>query len=130
MIVLDTHAWIWWVADRERLSSAAARAIADSDAIGISAISSWEVAMLADRGRIELDRPVARWVRAALAADGRTVEVPLTSSIALAAAGLGEDGMHGDPADRFILATARDRGGRLVTKDGALRAFAPDDTLW
>jgi PIN domain nuclease of toxin-antitoxin system len=130
VIVLDTHAWIWWVADREQLSRAARDAIEASDEIGISAISAWEVTMLVERGRLELDRPVQRWVRQAVDADGRFVEIPLSTSIALRAAGLGRDGMHRDPADRFILASAHDRDARLVTKDRAIRAFAPDRTTW
>ncbi|MEV4422467.1 type II toxin-antitoxin system VapC family toxin [Patulibacter sp. NPDC049589] len=130
MIVLDTHAWIWWSADRDRLSTVARAAIDDAAEIGISAISAWEVAMLAERERIALDRPVASWVRQALTADPRTVEVPLTASIALQAVALGAEGMHADPADRFILASARHLGAALVTKDRALRAHDPARTVW
>jgi PIN domain nuclease of toxin-antitoxin system len=71
-----------------------------------------------------------RWVRAALAADPRTVELPLTAAIAVRAAGLGADGPHGDPADRFIYATARSHGASLVTRDAALRAHDPAHTVW
>lgn len=130
MIVLDTHVWLWWAADRARLSGPAADAIASADAVGIPAISAWEVAMLADRGRIELDRSPSAWVRRALSADARTVELPLTSTIAVGAAGLGAEGMHWDPADRFILATAVDHRALLVTRDTAIRTFAPDATVW
>ena len=70
MIVLDTHAWIWWRADPGRLSVSAARAIADADRIGVSSISVWELGMLIRRGRISLDRDVAHWVRQALADAG------------------------------------------------------------
>ena len=66
MIVLDTHAWIWWRADPARLSAPGARAIAEADRIGVSSISVWELGMLVRRGRISLDRNVARWVRQAL----------------------------------------------------------------
>ena len=47
MIVLDTHAWIWWATDRTRLSASASEAIAAADELGVSAVSAWEVAMLA-----------------------------------------------------------------------------------
>ena len=60
MILLDTHAWIWWRADPGRLSAPAAALIATTDRIGLSAISVWELAMLVRRGRISLDRDVAR----------------------------------------------------------------------
>lgn len=130
MIVLDTHAWVWWLAAPDRLSPGARDAIAGAAEIGVSAISAWEVAMLAERGRISLDRPAPRWVRAALSADPRTIELPLTSAIAVRAAQLGADGMHGDPADRFIYATARDRDAPLVTRDAALRAHDAAHTVW
>lgn len=130
MIVLDTHAWLWWAAAPDRLSPAARDAIDRADEIGVSAISAWEVAMLVERGRVSLDRPAARWVRAALDEDPRTVELPLTSVIAVRAAGLGTEGLHGDPADRFIYATARSVDASLVTRDAALRAHDPQRTVW
>lgn len=130
MILLDTHVWIWWSAERERLSAAARTAIDDADEVGVSAISAWEVAMLAGRERIELDRPVTTWVRQALSADSRTVEIPLSATVALQAAALGAEGLHGDPADRFILASARHLRAPLVTKDRALRTFDPEGTVW
>ncbi len=130
MVVLDTHVWLWWLAHPAKLSSAARGAIDAAGEIGIAAISAWEVAMLEDRGRIALDRPAARWVRDALAVDPRITAVPLTPVLAAEAAGLGREGMHGDPADRFIYATARDRRATLITRDEALRAFDPERTLW
>lgn len=130
MIVLDTHAWLWWVAAPERLSKRARSAIDDATDIGVSAISAWEIAMLERRRRITLDRPASRWVRAALAADPRVVELPLEASVAVAAASLSADGLPGDPADRFIYATAQSRGARLVTRDAALRAHDRRRTIW
>jgi PIN domain nuclease of toxin-antitoxin system len=130
MVVLDTHAWLWWLAAPENLSRAARDAIDAADEIGIAAISAWEVTMLEDRGRIALDRPAARWVRDALAADPRIVELPLTPAVAVAAARYGDPGLSIDFADRFIYATARDRRATLITRDEALRAFDSERTLW
>lgn len=130
MIVLDTHVWVWWAVDRTRLSEAARDAVESADELGVSAISAWEVAMLVDRGRIELDRPAAAWVRRALSADPRTIEIPLSAGIAVGAVALGANGMHGDPADRFILSTASHHEALLVTRDAAIRTFAPDRTVW
>lgn len=130
MIVLDTHAWLWWVAAPERLSATARAAIDDADEIGISAISAWEVAMLTRRGRISLDRPVERWVRAAFDADPRSIELPLSGRIAARAALLEGDALPSDPADRFIYATARDLDAKLITRDTQLRAFDGKRTLW
>jgi PIN domain nuclease of toxin-antitoxin system len=129
VVVLDTHAWLWWVADRERLSDAARDAVDGSEAIGVAAISCWEVAMLELRGRIALDRELERWVREALAQPG-VVALPLTPKIALGAALLEREEFAGDPADRLIYATARDRGAPLVTRDARIREFDPRGTVW
>ena len=56
MIVLDTHAWIWWVAVPDKLSARAHHAIDAAEALGVCAISCWEVAMLVARRRLEFDR--------------------------------------------------------------------------
>lgn len=130
MIVLDTHAWLWWSSDPGRLSERAARVIAEAERIGVSTLSCWEVAMLAARGRIALDRPPSRWVRAALNADTRVEAIAPDPDIAVAAAALGDEGLHGDPADRFIYATARERSATLVTRDEALRRFDATRTVW
>ena len=128
MIVLDTHAWIWWVADPARLSTAARKAIEKERVRGICAISVWELAVLIQRGRLVLDRDVAEWVRDALALPGVEL-LPLTPEIALAAGGP-ELGLHGDPADRMIAATTLVHRARLVTKDERLRAVQALDTVW
>lgn len=129
MIVLDTHAWIWWVGAPDRLSDTARRAIEDSASVGIASISCWEVGMLVLKGRIELDRPVERWVPEALAQPGVQV-MELTPQAALAAALLEREGFAGDPVDRLLHATARDAGRRLVTADREIREFDPRGTLW
>jgi PIN domain nuclease of toxin-antitoxin system len=98
--------------------------------IGVSAISAWEVATLEQRGRITLDRPAARWVRAALTHDPRIVELPVDAGIAVRAASLADEGLPGDPADRLIYATAVQRGGRLITKDRTLRTPDRRRTVW
>jgi PIN domain nuclease of toxin-antitoxin system len=129
LIVLDTHAWIWWVADpATRLSRAARSAIEKSRVRGVCTISVWEVAMLVERGRLVLDREVSDWVRDALALPGIEL-LQLTPEIALAAGGAGL-GLHGDPADRMIAATALAHQARLVTKDERLRALQAIEAIW
>ena len=129
MILLDTHAWVWWAAETpRRLSARARRAIADSPAVGVSAISTWEVAMLVAKGRLELDRDVLVWIRQALALP-RVTLVPLTPEIAVRSTRLG-DGFPGDPADRFLVATARERGAAFVTRDEALRRAEGVRRIW
>lgn len=129
MIVLDTHAWLWWVSAPDKLSAVARDAIDSVDTIGVATISCWEVAMLAEAGRVELDRDVETWVSHALA-DIRVQSLPLTSTVAVRAALLGRSGFHGDPADRIVYSTARVAGVELVTRDQTLRAFDPRGTVW
>jgi PIN domain nuclease of toxin-antitoxin system len=129
VIVLDTHAWLWWTAAPEKLSPPAREAIDRSDGFGVATISCWEVAMLAEAGRIELDREVELWVGQATA-EPRCLALPLTAPIAVQAAQLGREGFPGDPADRIIYATARAAGVGLVTRDRDLQAFDPRATIW
>ncbi len=129
MIVLDTHAWIWWVTDPERLSTLAQETIAKATTIGVSTLSAWEIAMLASRKRIALDRDVGTWVRQALA-QPRVEPLPPSADIAVAAGLLDAQGFPGDPADRLIYATARANRAQLVTRDAAIQAFDPQLTVW
>jgi PIN domain nuclease of toxin-antitoxin system len=129
VIVLDTHAWLWWMSSPERLSDDAAASIADAASIGVSTLSAWEVAMLASRGRISLDRDVSLWVKRALAEE-RVESLAPGVEIALSAGLLDARGFPGDPADRFIYATARALDAPLITRDARIRAFAPSTTLW
>src|SRR5690349_14871069 len=76
----------------------------------ISPITCWEVAMLVEKGRVALDRPLARWVDDLVASEVDVAE--LTPAIAAAAGVL--DDFHGDPADRLIYATAAERGLPLI----------------
>lgn len=126
MIVLDTHAWIWWLAGPGRLSRTAKRAIDRADRIGVSTISVFEVAQLVQRRRVTLDIPLRAWVREALARE-RVEPLPLTAEVALDAAQLR---FEANPADRIIYATARAADARLVTRDERMRAFDPDLTVW
>jgi PIN domain nuclease of toxin-antitoxin system len=128
VIVLDTHAWVWLVAKPERLGKQAMRAIRKATRLGVPAICVWEVAVKARSKRLRLDRPCDVWVEAALNDDPRIEVLPLLPSIALGAAELSWE--HADPADRFIVATARVHDAPLVTADEAIRASKLVPTLW
>lgn len=88
----------------------------------VSAVTAWEVALLADTGRIILDSPAEDWIERFLGRPG--VEgVPLTWRAAARACSLPHL-EHRDPADRLLVATALDLGCELVTCDGRITAFA------
>ena len=127
--MLDTHAWLWWLADPDRLSSLARETIAEAPTIGVSTVSVWELATLVRRGRITLDRDVRDWVMRALSEE-RVEAIAPGVDIAIAAARLDGRAFPGDPADRFIFATARALEGQLITRDERMRAFAPEGTIW
>jgi PIN domain nuclease of toxin-antitoxin system len=127
VILADTHAWIWWIAGSRRLSRRAFAALESADAVGLCAISLWEVAMLVARGRLEFDREVSLWLRQSLAMP-RAALVPIDPEIATVAVGL--DWAHADPADRLIAATAIVHGAPLVSKDARLRGLSSVRTIW
>lgn len=128
MIVLDTHAWIWWAASSRELSAPARHAIDGADCVGVCAISLWEVAMLVAKGRLEFDRDPLEWMQQALALP-RVELLPVTPDVAVEAAALGGE-FPGDPADRLIVATALDYGAPLVTRDAKIRRSGVVRTVW
>lgn len=128
MVVLDTHAWIWWVDAPDRLTYVARTAIDEAGAVGVAAISAWEVAMLVVKRRIELNSPTRSWIRQALSQPG-VVALPLGPEEAVNAALL-DASFPGDPADRLIYATARHHGATLITRDARLLDYDPRGTAW
>ena len=119
MILLDTHVVIWMAEDDPRLgaqSRSIILAARDDGGLAISAISFWEIALLISKARLQIASPPAE-MRIALLDSGVT-ELPLTGDIALLAVEL--DGLHGDPADRFIAATAIAHAATLMTADDKL----------
>ena len=128
MLVLDTHAWIWWSHSPDRMSDAAWQACDESDALLVHAIAVWELGMLVSKGRLGLDRDLGDWVRAALTLPGIRL-APLEPRIALRASNLPGD-LHGDPADRMIVATAMEYACPLVTRDEALHRYPHVKTVW
>ena len=129
MIVLDTHAWIWWVSEPSLLSDRAATAISQSKTVGICPISCWELSTKVANGKLTLDREVTVWVKQALTR-ARVNLVPFSAEVAVRAGQLGKMGFHGDPADRIITATALEHRAPLVTKDRRISEFSLVQTIW
>jgi len=118
-LLLDTHVWIWLAyGESRRIKAAAVRAIEDAGsrrAIRISVVSVWEIALLESKGRLELPVPVSEWIKLAL--DRPDFElVGLEPAIAVESCNL-PAGFHADPADRFLVATARLKNAVIVTRD-------------
>lgn len=128
MILLDTHAWIWWVISSPRLSKKAAKAIRSADAIGVSVMECWEVAMLVTKGRLVFDRDVEVWISLALKLP-RTQLVPLSPSIAVRSTRLQKKLLQ-DPVDCMLVATALEYGCPIVSKDVRIRKFPNVQAIW
>lgn len=126
MIALDTHALLWMIFEPAKLSRKARRAIEEADRVGVSAIVFWEVALLAERNRIDLKVGMHEWTREVLSL-ARFEALPVTSDIAVEAATLP---MHGDPADRLIISTARQNRCPLVTRDKAIHEAGLTPVIW
>ncbi|MEO6028751.1 MAG: type II toxin-antitoxin system VapC family toxin [Candidatus Binatia bacterium] len=131
LIVLDTHALIWWIAASPALSRSAKRAIeaaARNDCVVASTISILEIATAVRRQRLELRQPLGEWVADVRALPELRFE-PISVDIA-ARAGAFDDAMLGDPADRLILATAAALGTKLVSADRKLRGNRQVEVVW
>jgi hypothetical protein len=125
--VLDTHAWTLLVSAPDCLPARARRVAARSDMRLVPAICMWELALLHQAGRWTLTDPddtLDRWMATATA-DPQGV-APLSADIAIAAAGLDDEGFHRDPADRLIYATARMLDAPLITRDAGIHRFEAD----
>jgi PIN domain nuclease of toxin-antitoxin system len=124
-LLLDTHALIWLMEGTTRLSRRArqlAETAAKDGMLRVSTISLWEIATLESKGRISFDRDCQTWINEMLASPGLH-PVPLTPEIAVQSTRL--PGMlHGDPADRILIATARVLGATLLTADAKILAYA------
>ena len=124
-LLLDTHVWLWLVAGSADLSTEARLTIDEAAASGtlrIAAISLWEVALLASRGRIVLGKSIGPWLDEALADPGPAID-PLSPQIAVESYAL-PDVFHRDPADRLIVATARVANATLMTRDQRILDYA------
>ena len=117
--LLDTHALVWLVAHPDRLGRQAlklAKAAQEQGCLYVSAISFWEIAILAEAGVLRLKSKPEKWRAEALGLG--LMEIELSGSIAIRATELMD--FHQDPADRFIAATAAELGATLVTADAVL----------
>ena len=119
-LMLDTHVWLWLAFGtperfkpdtREVLQQAGA-----SNALLVSIISVWEVAMLESKKRLRLPMPVNEWVERALdRPEIRLIGLEHASTVIDSCRLPGD--FHSDPADRLLVATARRENAVLVTQD-------------
>jgi PIN domain nuclease of toxin-antitoxin system len=124
-LLLDTHIWLWYAeGNAAQLTAAGVKKLDQARQAGglrISPISVWEIGVQHAKGRIQLSAPLRDWVRDALAPVGVTL-LPLDAESAAESTLLPGE-LHGDPADRFLVAAARTGGLILATRDKAIIAY-------
>jgi PIN domain nuclease of toxin-antitoxin system len=134
VILLDTHVLFWMANDSKRLSRRAREAIREARqaqgrynaGLAVATITVWELAWLAQNGRIAVTVSVESFVRETVA---RVILRPVSAEIAALAVRLPKE-FPRDPADRLIAATAMVEGMALVTADARIRRSKVVDTVW
>jgi PIN domain nuclease of toxin-antitoxin system len=128
MIVLDTHIWVWWVDDNARLTKKHREWIEEhqSQGLGVSIVSCWEVAKLVEKNRLVFSCSTREWLEEALAYPGVQL-LDLTLPIVVDSTQL--SGFHSDPFDQIIVATARIYGCPLLTVDAKILDYPNVQTL-
>jgi PIN domain nuclease of toxin-antitoxin system len=127
-LLLDTHIALWLDSGDDHLRSST-RALIDGcwqngGAIRLSAVSVWEIALLVDSRRIELDLPIEAWITRFLQRPG-IESAPLGHRAASRSYRLHQL-EHRDPADRLLIATAIELACPLVTYDERILRFSTD----
>ena len=117
-LLLDTHIWIWSQVSPDKLAKRVRRLLEDkTNELWLSSVSVWELLLLVQKQRMVLEGSVAEWVAKASAP---LREAPLTAEMVLETERINLP--HDDPADRFLVATAKILGLTLVTADRRLLA--------
>lgn len=123
-LLLDTHVIVWLVEGTAEVPVTVRSVIeeaARTEDVLVSAISFWEIALLVSRRRLALSEPVLRWAEMVVVKPGIRL-TPFTVDIAVDSVNL-PGRLHADPADRFLVAAAREVGATLVTRDRRLLAY-------
>lgn len=127
MIVLDTHTWIWWVDDDPKLKREVRDRIDKAADVRLSAISILDVATASSLGKLKLRPSTTFWIDVALFPEQLSVE-PIRAETCFASVSLPGE-FHRDPADRLIVALARELNAELVTADHKILTYPHVKTI-
>ena len=129
--LLDTHTWIWWNMNPQKLSKKVKEIIGKSDLYDemlLSAISPWEFSKLLEKKRIGISCNPEDWINVALDMPKLRI-IPLSPILSYRSTILPQP-FHNDPADQIIVATARAENATLLTKDEKIHAYENVKSLW
>ena len=129
--MLDTHTWIWWHMNPQKLSQKVKRIVGNTnryDEILLSAISPWEFSKLLEKKRIGISCDPEDWINSALDMPKFRL-VPLSPVLAYRSTVLPQP-FHSDPADQIIVATAREENATILTKDARILTYKNVRSLW
>ncbi len=119
--LIDTHCWLWWLSEPERLNPTARRRIANRrNAISFSAGSAWEIAIKAGLGKLKLPEPATDYVTSRVSAQGM-IPLPINQRHALHLERMPLH--HRDPFDRILIAQAQIEGLAVLTADPQFRSY-------
>jgi len=126
-VLLDTHAFLWWITEDRHLSARAREVMADGgNDLLLSAASGWEIAIKASLGRISLPVPIDRFLSEQLHKNGiGTLSIEMTHALRVHALPL----LHRDPFDRLLVAQAELEKLCILTSDRQIAQYSVE-TLW
>ena len=120
-LLLDTHAFLFWVYAQAELGDTARKLISDRrNEVYFSVASSWEIAIKVGLGKLKLDGALDEVIPAELLRNGFSL-LPIEHAHVLAVSSLPR--RHGDPFDRLLISQARSTGLTLVTRDDKLKGY-------
>ena len=132
MIVLDTHVLVWWVDSPTKLppkvQKIIEKVIKKEEKLIVSAISVWEIFMLVKKGKLGFAIDINAWLQK-IESMMFLEFIPVDNQIAAKSVNL-PGKFHNDPADRIIIATAREYGAKLVTSDQKILNYRHVQSIW
>lgn len=128
MLLLDTCTLLWLTSDQTKLSPAARQALSNYRGhLYVSAVSGFEVAQKAAKGKLVLPRSPAEWMERALGLHGlQGLALDMASAVAAGAL----PALHADPFDRLLVASAQAHRLTLLTPDPLIQQYPALTTLW
>jgi len=124
--LLDTHAFLWWIAGDERMSPPSRATFTGPGDLLMSVASIWEILIKVQVGKLNLPRPAGRYVIRNLA-ENRIETLPINLDHLLAFEQLPVH--HRDPFDRILIAQALQEKLPIVTADPLFSRY-PVEVIW